>query len=73
MFASSHGSLNWLLMALHSIQLVQLPNATDYHPLCGTAPTDELIEPRLDEPYEDGLWYHEVQGHSQELCAFFTA
>ena len=35
-------------MALHSIQLVQLPNATDYHPLCGTAPTDELIEPRLD-------------------------
>ena len=25
------------------------------------------------QPYEDGLLYHEVQGHSHELCAFSRA
>ena len=25
------------------------------------------------QPYEDGLWYHELHSHSHKLCAFYCA
>ena len=32
---------------------------------------DGYVTAPIYQPYEDGLWYHEVQGHSHERSAFF--